>query len=60
VEIPKEQVLEFVGGGSFAFERAHEELPERVDTERDATLLAGLGVDVPALLGQLNGSLHRN
>ena len=59
MEIPKEQVLEFVEGGSFAFERAHDELPERVDTERDARLLEGLGVDLPALLGQLNGAPHR-
>lgn len=59
MEIPKQQVLEFVEGGSAAFERAAFELPERVDTERDEMLLVGLGINVQALLGQLNGAPHR-
>jgi len=60
VEVPKQQVLEFVEGGPSAFERAGLVLPERVDTERDAKLLLSLGIDVQALLGQQNGAAHRN
>jgi hypothetical protein len=59
VQVPKQQVLEFVEGGSSAFDRANFELPERVDTERDAELLGGLGIDVQALLGLLNGAPHQ-
>ncbi|CAN5419669.1 MAG: hypothetical protein ACR2MC_11365 [Actinomycetota bacterium] len=59
MEIPKQQVLEFVEGGPSAFERADDELPDYVDSERDEMLLMGLGINVQAMLGQLNGSAHR-
>ena len=59
VEIPKQQVLEFVEGGPSAFERADDELPDYVDSERDEMLLTGLGINVQAMLGQLNGAPHR-
>jgi hypothetical protein len=59
VEIPKQQVLEFVEGGPSAFERADDELPDYVDSERDEMLLMGLGINVQAMLGQLNGRAHR-
>lgn len=59
MEIPKQQVLEFVEGGPSAFERAHDELPDYVDSERDEMLLMGLGINVHALLGQLNGAPRR-
>lgn len=55
MEIPKQQILEFVQGGSSAIVRADEELPDCVDIERDASLLADLGIDVSVLLGQFNG-----
>ena len=57
VEIPKQQILEFVRGGSDDVGRAAEVLPEWVDVDRDAGLLSDFGVDVPALLGQFNGGV---
>jgi hypothetical protein len=59
VEIPKEQILEFVPGGPTAIGRADEELPDCVDTERDAGLLSGLGIDITQLLGQFDGGRPR-
>lgn len=58
MEIPKPQVLEFVEGGASAFQRADDELPDCVDTERDEMLLMGLGINVQAMLGQLDGAPH--
>lgn len=55
VEIPRQQILEFVEGGPIAIGRAAQELPECVDTDRDAGLLSGLGIDVTAVLGQFDG-----
>lgn len=59
MEIPKQQVLEFVQGGSDDIGRAAEALPDRVDIERDAGLLADFGVDVSAILDQFDGGAHR-
>jgi len=56
VEIPKQQILEFVRGDADAIARAHHELPDCVDTNRDAALLSEFGIDVCTLLGQFNGS----
>lgn len=56
MEIPKEQVLEFVPGGAAEIARANEELPEMIDTDRDAALLEGHGIPPMTLLGQFNGS----
>jgi len=55
MQIPKEQVLEFVAGGSEEVARADELLPELVDSDRDAALLGSFGIDAPTLLGQFNG-----
>ncbi|MDQ3767469.1 MAG: hypothetical protein M3346_09005 [Actinomycetota bacterium] len=58
MEIPKQQILEFVQGGSGSMGRAAEELPDCVDVERDAGLLAAFGIDIPALLGHFDGGAH--
>jgi hypothetical protein len=55
VEIPKEQVLEFVKGDIGAVLRASVELPEQVDPQRDAALLAQFGIQAAELHGQFNG-----
>jgi hypothetical protein len=57
MKIPKEQILEFVADWSSlaALAEAHRELPDIVDTERDASLLAMLGVDPDVVIGQFNG-----
>ncbi len=57
MRIPKEQILEFVAGASSlaALAEAHRELPDIVDTDRDARLLARLGVDPDVVIGQFNG-----
>lgn len=57
MQIPREQVLEFVSRGSDdGAAAAEQELPAYVDTDRDAGLLEELGIDPTALLGQFNGS----
>ena len=58
MEIPRQQILEFVQGGSDDVGRAAQELPECVDIERDAGLLSSFGVDVAALLGHFNGGVR--
>jgi hypothetical protein len=57
LEVAREQVLEFVRGrgGEERIARAEQELPERIDTDRDAELLTGLGVDLLEVLSQFNG-----
>jgi hypothetical protein len=55
MQIPREQVLEFVTTGDDTVAVAEEELPAYVDTDRDAVLLNELGIDSTALLGQFNG-----
>jgi hypothetical protein len=55
VQIPKEQVLEFVKGDIDAVLRASIELPEEVDPRRDAALLEKFGIDASELHGQFNG-----
>jgi hypothetical protein len=51
MEIPKEMVVEQIRShGNFErVDEAERELPEKVDPERDAQLLARLGVDVEML-----------
>jgi hypothetical protein len=58
VQIPKEQVLEFVlaGGDSEESLRAYEALPDCIDTDRDWHLLERLGVDEQDVVRQFNGS----
>lgn len=59
MEIPKEQVLELirerVGGDQAA--QAEQELPDQVDTERDAGLLEKFGVNPQDLAGKFGGGL---
>jgi hypothetical protein len=59
LEIAREQVLEFVRSraGDDGLARAEQELPARIDTERDAELLDGLGVDPLEVVSQFNGGL---
>ena len=57
MEIPKEQVLDLIrkqAGGDQA-SQAEEELPDQVDTERDAGLLEKFGVNPQDLLGKFGG-----
>jgi hypothetical protein len=56
VQIPKEQVLEFVKGDIDVVLRASIELPQEVDPQRDAALLEKFGIDASELHGQFNGS----
>ena len=57
MQIPKQQVLELIkskaGGGQA--DQADKELPDQVDTDRDAGLLSKFGVDPKELLGKLSG-----
>jgi hypothetical protein len=57
MEIPKEMILERLRGrGDFdAARRAEEELPDKVDTERDAELLGRHGIDAQELVDQFGG-----
>ena len=57
LELAREQVLEYVreAVGEEGILRAREQLPERVDTDRDAELLSGLGVDAFEVASQFNG-----
>jgi hypothetical protein len=57
MEIPKDQVLDLIrerGGGDQATQ-AEQELPDQVDTERDAGLLEKFGVNPQDLLGKFGG-----
>ncbi len=57
MEIPKDQVLDLIrerGGGDQATQ-AEQELPDQVDTERDAGLLEKFGVNPQDLLGKSGG-----
>ncbi len=53
MEIPKEQILELLRsqGDHDKAQQADQELPDQVDTERDAGLLSRLGIDVDELVG---------
>lgn len=60
MEIPKDQVLDLIrerGGGDQATQ-AEQELPDQVDTERDAGLLEKFGVNPQDLLGKFGGFLQ--
>ncbi|GAA2027734.1 hypothetical protein [Pseudokineococcus marinus] len=57
MQIPKQQVIDFIKskvGGDKA-SQADSELPDQVDTDRDAGLLQKFGVDPQDLLGGLGG-----
>jgi hypothetical protein len=59
VEIPKEQILEFLRsrGEDDKAGQADQELPAQVDTDQHADVLQRLGIDPQDLLGQLGGKL---
>jgi hypothetical protein len=54
--------FEFVAGwiGPVALTEAHRQLPAIVDTDRDARLLARLGIDPAVVIGQFNGIASGN
>jgi len=57
VQIPKDVVIQFIRskiGGPQA-DQAHQELPDSVDTDRDAGLLSTFGVDPKDLVGAASG-----
>ncbi len=57
MEIPKDKILELLRsrGDDDKAEQADQELPNQVDTERDAGLLSKFGIDPAELLGKLGG-----
>ena len=59
MEIPKEQVLNLLRerGQHDQAAQAEQELPDQVDTERDAGLLSRFGLDPDELLGTLRDRL---
>jgi hypothetical protein len=59
MEIPKDKILELLRqrGEHDKAGQAEQELPDQVDTERDAGLLDKLGVDPKDLLGGLGDKL---
>jgi hypothetical protein len=58
MELPKDQVLQFLKdrGDSDQADQADKELPDQVDTDRDAGLLSKFGVDPQDLVSKLGGS----
>jgi hypothetical protein len=59
VEIPKDKILELLRqrGDNDRAAEADRELPDQVDTDRDAGLLSKFGVDPKDLLGGLGGKI---
>ena len=59
MEIPKAQILEFLQerGNSAQATQADQELPDQVDTDRDADLLSRFGVDPQELISRFGGGL---
>jgi hypothetical protein len=57
MEIPKEQILDLLRqrGENDKAERANQDLPDRVDPERDRGILDQLGIDPQDLLGNVGG-----
>jgi hypothetical protein len=57
MQIPKEQILELLRkrGENDKAAQADGELPDQVDTEKDAGILQKLGIDPGDLLGALGG-----
>lgn len=58
MEIPKDQILQFLRdrGDSDHAANAEKELPEQVDTDRDAGLLSKFGIDPQELISKFGGS----
>lgn len=59
MELPKDQILQFLQerGDSEQASQADQELPDQVDTERDAGLLSKFGIDPQELLSRFGGDL---
>lgn len=59
MEFPKDKVLEMIKskGGDDKAQQAEQELPEKVDSEKDSGLLAKFGVDPKDLMGGIGGKL---
>ena len=57
MEIPKEQILELLRsqGDHDKAQQADQELPDQVDTDRDAGLLSKFGIDPMDLVKKLGG-----
>ena len=57
MQIPKDKILELLRsrGDQDKANQAEGELPDQVDTDRDAGLLQKLGIDPSDLLSQLGG-----
>ena len=58
MQIPKDLVIQFILSkiGAGPADQARQELPDQVDTEKDAGLLSRFGVDPKDLGGLLGGS----
>lgn len=54
MNIPKDQILQFLKDRGSA-DQAAGELPDQVDTDRDAGLLGKFGINPQELLGKLGG-----
>jgi hypothetical protein len=61
MQIDKDQIISFLRerGDAAKADRAQQELPGQVDTEKDSDLLAKLGIDPSDLLGGLGGGLGK-
>ncbi|MDQ3659783.1 MAG: hypothetical protein M3454_01715 [Actinomycetota bacterium] len=59
MELPKDQILQFLQerGDTEQASQADQELPDQVDTERDAGLLSKFGIDPQELLSRFGGDL---
>ena len=59
MEIPKDKILQLLRerGADDKVQQAEQELPDQVDTDRDAGLLQKFGLDPQDLLGKLGGNL---
>jgi hypothetical protein len=59
MEFDKETILDFLKsrGDDSKAEEADRELPEKVDTERDAGLLQRFGIDPQELLSKFGGGI---
>jgi hypothetical protein len=59
MEIPKEKILDLLQqqGKNDEAEQASQELPDKVDTDRDSGLLAKFGINPQDLLGKLGGGI---
>lgn len=57
MEIPKDKILDLLRqrGQDDKAAQAEQELPERVDPERDSGMLDKLGIDPQDLIGSLGG-----